>query len=139
MKFFGTILFSFISLFCISQSLVINGSFEDENICTEYNINCAPEGWISTGNTYANFFKIAGIAYNGKHCVAIEAGNSRIRFMRTYIRTQLLCKLRPGNKYKIEFWVRSRHPVIDSVGIFFTPYDFLFEKQTRYKIIPSLY
>ena len=139
MKFFATILILFFSSFCFSQSLVVNGGFEDENICTEYNINCSPEGWISTGNTYANFFKIPGIAYDGRHCVAIEAGNSRIRFLRTYIRTQLLCKLRPGAKYKIEFWARSKHPVLDSIGVFFTPYDFLFEKQTRYKIIPSLY
>jgi outer membrane protein OmpA-like peptidoglycan-associated protein len=139
MKVFATILFSLISSFCFSQSLVVNGGFEDENICTEYNINCAPEGWISTGNTYANFFKIPGVAHNGRHCVAIEAGNSRIRFMRTYIRTQLLCNLRAGGKYKLEFWVRSRHPIIDSIGVFFTSSDFLFEKQPRYKIIPSLY
>lgn len=139
MKFFATILFSLISLFSFSQSLVVNGGFEDENICTEYNINCAPEGWISTGNTYANFFKVAGIAHTGAHCVAIEAGNSVIHYLRTYIRTQLLCNMRPGNKYKLEFWMRSRHPVLDSVGVFFTSYDFLFEKQIRNKIIPSLY
>jgi len=139
MKFFGTILFIAICLPSFSQSLVVNVGFEDENICTEYNINCAPEGWVSTGNTYANFFKIPGIAHQGRHCVAIEAGNSRIRFMRTYIRTQLLCQLRPGNKYKIEFWVKSRHPILDSIGVFFTSYDFLFEKQMKNKIVPSLY
>jgi outer membrane protein OmpA-like peptidoglycan-associated protein len=139
MKFFGTILFALVSSFCWSQSLVANGGFEEENICTEYNINCAPEAWVSTGNTYTNFFKVAGVAHSGRHCVAIEAGNSRIRYMRTFIRTQLLCNLRPGNKYKLEFWIRSRHPVLDSIGVFFTAYDFLFEKQQKHKITPSLY
>src|SRR5947208_16501349 len=87
----------------LSQNLLVNGGFEDENICTEYHVNCAPEGWISTGNTYNNFFKIPGIAHSGQHCVAIEAGNTRIRYMRTYIRTQLLCKLRKGNTYLLQF------------------------------------
>ena len=118
---------------------MVNGGFEDENICTEFHVNCAPEGWISTADTYNNFFKIPGLAHRGQHCVAVEAGNSKKQFMRTYIRTQLLCSLRKGNKYRIEFYTKSRHAILDSVGVFFTSYDFLFEKQVRYRMVPSVY
>lgn len=129
----------FIVHFSFSQSLLVNGGFEDENICTEFHVNCAPEGWISTADTYNNFFKIPWLAHSGQHCVAIEAGDSKKQFNRTYIRTQLLCRLRKGSKYKIEFYAKSKHDILDSVGIFFTPYDFLFEKQVRYKITPNIY
>jgi outer membrane protein OmpA-like peptidoglycan-associated protein len=139
MRFFVFTFLSFIFNSSFSQNLLVNGGFEDENICTEFHINCAPEGWISTADTYNNFFKIPGLAHGGQHCVAIEAGHSKKQFIRTYIRSQLLCRLRKGNKYRIEFYAKSRHNILDSVGIYFTSYDFLFEKQVRYKIFPTLY
>jgi outer membrane protein OmpA-like peptidoglycan-associated protein len=139
MRFFAFFFFIFISTSSISQNLLVNGGFEDENICTEFHVNCAPEGWISTADTYNNFFKIPGLAHGGNHCVAIVAGQFKKQFMRTYIRSQLLCRLRKGNKYRIEFYAKSRHPILDSTGIYFTSYDFLFEKQLRYRIIPTLY
>ena len=37
------------------QNLISNPGFEDENICTEYNKNCAPEGWIAV-SLYANYY-----------------------------------------------------------------------------------
>jgi outer membrane protein OmpA-like peptidoglycan-associated protein len=139
MKFLFNQIFFLVSLSSFSQNLLVNGGFEDENICTEYHINCSPEGWIATADTYNNFFKIPSLAHRGQHCVAIEAGNSKRQFGRTYIRTQLLCGLRKSSKYRIEFYIKSRHDILDSVGIYFTPYDFLFEKQVRYQISASKY
>ena len=118
---------------------MVNGGFEDENICTEFHINCAPEGWISTADTYNNFFKIPALAYRGQHCVAIEAGHSKKQFSRTYIRSQLLCRLRKGHHYKIELYAKSRHNILDSAGLYFTDHDFLFDKQVRHRIKPSVY
>lgn len=118
---------------------MVNGGFEDENICTEFHVNCSPEGWISTSDAYNNFFKIPELAHSGQHCVTVEAGNSKKQFKRTYIRSQLLCQLRKGQKYKIEFYIKSRHDILDSMGIYFTSYDFLFEKRTLHSIIPSVY
>src|SRR5437773_4466641 len=139
MRIFVFILLLFCSHPGFSQNLVVNGGFEDENICTEFHVNCAPEGWISTADTYNNFFKIAGLAHRGNHCVAIEAGHSEKQFDRTYIRTQLLCQLRKDNKYRIEFYTKSKHNILDSVGIYLTANDFLFEKQLHYRITPSIY
>ncbi|HEY2720253.1 MAG TPA: OmpA family protein [Chitinophagaceae bacterium] len=117
----------------------MNGSFEDENICTEFEVNCSPEGWISTSDAYNNFYKAAGLAHSGNHCITIEAGHSKKLFRRTYIRSQLLCQLRKDKKYRIEFYIKSRHDILDSTGIYFTSYDFLFEKQVLYKIVPNVY
>src|SRR5436190_20536494 len=86
MKFLFNQIFILVSLSSFSQNLLVNGGFEDENICTEFHVNCAPEGWISTADTYNNFFKIPALAHRGQHCVAVEAGNSKKQFMRTYIR-----------------------------------------------------
>ncbi len=121
-----------------AQSLLVNGSFEEENICTEYQVNCAPEGWISTIDGFNNYFKDARGSYHGIHCMSIEAGRTRNKFKRTYIRSQLLCGLRKGNKYRLEFFVRSRHDILDSIGVLFTSYDFLFEKTPGQKIKPSI-
>ena len=31
-----------------AQNLLLNGDFEEENICSEYKVNCAPEAWLYT-------------------------------------------------------------------------------------------
>ena len=125
--------------FSFSQNLLVNGGFEDENTCTEFHINCSPEGWISTSDAFDNFYKDPTIAHQGQHCITIEAGNSKKVFRRSYVRTQLICQLRQGKKYRIEFYIKSKHDILDSIGIYFTAYDFLFEKQTLHGIVPSVY
>jgi outer membrane protein OmpA-like peptidoglycan-associated protein len=71
--------------------------------------------------------------------MAIESGHATRPYNRTYIRTPLLCGLRRGNLYTIAFYVKSRHPVTDSVGVYFTSGDFLFSKEPLQNITPSLY
>jgi outer membrane protein OmpA-like peptidoglycan-associated protein len=122
-----------------SQNLLANGSFEDENTCTEYQVNCSPEAWISSGNGFSNYFKDPHLAFDGSHCMTIEAGKTRNKYQRTFIRSQLLCSLVKGNQYKFECYVKSPHPILDSIGIYFTSYDFLFDKNPLQKITPSLY
>src|SRR5207248_10244509 len=70
---------------------------------------------------------------------AIETGQTKKPVNRTYNRTQLLYRLRKSNKYRIEFYAKSKHNILDSIGIFFTTYHFLFEKQVLWKITPSIY
>lgn len=122
-----------------AQELLANGNFEDENICTEYHVNCAPAAWISTVNSFNNYFKDPKIAHGGSHCMAVEAGHSKFHFERTFIRSQLLCKLRKGHQYRISFFVKSPFNILDSVGVVFTSYDILFVKDVLYQAIPSFY
>jgi len=127
------------STFSFSQSLLPNGGFEDENICLEYHVNCAPEGWISSGDAFANYFKDSRRAFKGEHCVAIEAGFSRRAFQRTFIRARLICGLRKGHQYKLEFYVKSIQPILDSIGVLFTSFDFLFGQKKLQNITPSFF
>lgn len=50
----------------------------------------------------------------------------------------MLCGLRKDHHYKLEFYVRSRHPVYDSIGVYFSSTDFLFEKKPYAQLQPSL-
>lgn len=133
MKFFSVILL-LLSLSARSQNLLVNGSFEEENICTEYTRNCAPEAWISTTLTSDYYFEDFRMAHTGTHFTGIMAGSNRNNLKRSFVRSRLLCGLRAGNQYKIEFYVRSRHYALDSIGIFFSNTDVLFEKRDLSKL-----
>lgn len=125
--------------FLYSQSLLLNGNFEEENICVEYKVNCAPEAWLTNDDVFNNYFKDASRAYQGWHCMSIEAGNAKKPFKRTFIRSQLLCGLRKGNQYRVEFVVKSPHPILDSLGVYFSSNDFLFDRRPLQTIKPSFY
>lgn len=129
----------FVSLSISAQNLVSNGGFEDENICTEYTKNCAPEAWIATSLTANYFFDDSVNAFSGRHFVGISAGNLYRVGVRNFIRSRLVCGLQPGHQYKVEFAIRSRHWVLDSIGVYFSENDFLFEKTSFRQIIPQLW
>lgn len=122
-----------------SQSLLLNGNFEEENICTEYKVNCAPEAWLTNDDVFNNYFKDQARAYEGFHCMSIEAGHAIIEYKRTFIRSQLLCPLQKGNRYRMEFFVKSPHPILDSVGVLFSADDFLFDRRPLHAVRPSFY
>jgi len=139
MKYIFLLYLTFISAVTSSQDLLVNGSFEEENICTEYRVECAPEGWISTTDGFSNYLKDPNTAFEGKHSMAIKAGRSNKVFDRSYIRSQLLCGLRKGNQYQVDVFVKSRHAIVDSFGIYFTSTDILFHPLPLKNIIASVY
>ncbi|MCW3074806.1 MAG: outer membrane protein OmpA [Flaviaesturariibacter sp.] len=122
-----------------SQNLLVNGGFEEVNICSEYKVDCAPEGWMYTVSSFNYYFKDPALAHAGQYFIGLIAGSSQKAYYRTFVRTRLLCGLRKGRSYRLQFWVKSRHSILDSVGIYFTGYDFLFEKQPYPRITPTLY
>jgi hypothetical protein len=139
MRLYFLYIFLSLSLISPAQNLLVNGSFEDENICTEYREPCAPEGWFGNTGGFKNYFVDSGSAYSGSHYLAIEAGRTRNKYQRSYTRTQLLCNLRPGNKYRVEFFLKAPTNILDSIGIYFTNTDFLFDKNFLYTISPAAY
>lgn len=122
-----------------ARQLLLNGGFEDENICTEYNVNCAPEAWISSSSGFSNYFKDPNRSHSGAHCMAIEAGHSRKPYQRTFIRSQLLCGLRKGSRYELRFFIKSPHALLDSVGVYFGSMDPLLERKPVHRLAPSLF
>jgi len=142
MKIFQTILIFasvFFPILVIGQNLLVNGGFEEENTCSEYKVECAPEAWISNSTNFNNYFRDANRSYAGERCLAIEAGHSAKPFHRTFIRSKLLCGLRRGHQYRVEFYVKSPHQILDSVGVLFTSHDPLYDKRKIQHIIPSLF
>ena len=126
-----------------SQNLVVNGGFEDENICIEYQKNCAPEAWIAT-SLFSNYYynatiKGAAKAHAGFHYVGLTAGSLSMEGIRNFIRSRLLCGLRKGHQYKLELYLRAPNPILDSIGIYFSPQDYLYEKRYFKLIKPQLW
>lgn len=116
----------------------MNGGFEDENICTEYEKNCAPEGWISTSLFADYYFDDAPNAFEGQHFVGLVLSNGHRPVGRNFIRSRLLCGLRKGSQYRLQFRIRSAHPVFDSIGVYFSAGDFLYEKEKLRHSHPQL-
>ncbi|HUR10030.1 MAG TPA: OmpA family protein [Flavitalea sp.] len=121
-----------------AQNMLANGSFEDENICTEYIKNCAPEAWIATSLISNYYFDHAQWAQSGTHFLGIITGHLRTPLMRNFVCSRLLCGMRKGNKYRVEFFLRSRHDVLDSIGIYFSDNNFLYEKRNFRQLTPQL-
>ncbi|MBE7174403.1 MAG: OmpA family protein [Williamsia sp.] len=122
-----------------SQNLLANGSFEEENICTEYSQNCAPEAWISNSLRSDYYVYEPPYAYDGTHFIGLIVGNERRDGVRSFVRSRLLCGLRKGSRYRLEFYTRSWHNASDSLGIYFSPTDFLFEAKPYQSITPSIW
>lgn len=131
--------FFFLPLLCYSQNLILNGGFEDENICTEFKVNCAPEAWISNGSALASYFRDPNRAHKSEHCMSIQAGHSTRPFRRNFIRSQLLCRLKKGNKYRLSLFIKSPHPILDSIGAYFGPIEPLTERKPTQLLSASLY
>jgi len=117
----------------------MNGDFEEENICTEYEKNCAPEGWISTSLWGDYYFDDAPHAYKNQHFVGLILAPSDVPGARNFLRSRLLCGLRKGAQYQVQFYIRSAHVVFDSVGIYFSANDFLYQKEKIKSSKPQLY
>ena len=81
-----------------AQNLIPNPSFEDVNICTEFNAPCSPSAWESVAPESMKL----DYMYNP----VTVAGNNFIRLVyaaptrqRNYAQTQLLCPLEKGRRY----------------------------------------
>jgi outer membrane protein OmpA-like peptidoglycan-associated protein len=133
------LLFFSLPLFLFAQNLLMNGGFEEENICSEYQKNCAPEGWISTSLHADYYFDDAPNAQEGSHFIGLVLSSAERLNGRNFIRSRLLCGLRQGAQYKLDFFIRSLHPIFDSVGIYFSGNDFLYQKDKLRQSQPQLF
>lgn len=129
MKLLTTLLLPlFLSFNLFAQNLLLNPGFEDENICLEYQKNCAPEGWISTSLYADYYFDDKPHAFEGRHFVGLILSDKERPRVQNFLRTRLLCGLRKGAGYKLQFYLRSPHGATDSIGVYFSSQDFLYQK-----------
>ncbi|MBA2746125.1 MAG: hypothetical protein H0U44_07870, partial [Flavisolibacter sp.] len=115
-------------IFSFSQNLIMNQGFEDENICTELKKNCAPEAWMSNSLRGNYYFIDPRYSYEGEKFIGLLFAASSRMEQRQFIRSRLLCGLRKGSQYRLNFYIRSMQPGLDSVGVLFSPEDPLYRK-----------
>lgn len=101
-----------------AQNLVPNPSFEDVNICTEFNAPCSPAAWESVAPE--------GMKLDYMYNPATVAGNNFVRLVyaapdrrRNYAQTQLLCPLEKGRKYQITLIVGKDGEGIPELDVHF--------------------
>lgn len=91
-----------------SQNLVSNKGFEERNICSEYQVKCAPEAWFF----YPSYHAISPAEPDSNHYEVIFMGKPRDEFtVGKYIYTKLLCPLQANVQYRLSF--RLHIPIYD--------------------------
>lgn len=91
-----------------AQNLVLNASFEDVNICTEYTAPCAPSAWLSVAPEAARMkYLCNGAALQGQHHVSLLQEGGDNRDTRVYIQTRLVCPLEKGRAYRIRLYMNT--------------------------------
>ena len=116
-----------ISLFLIhreagSQNLFANSGFEDINICTEYNANCALEAWF---NIPAINFVVKGhlmpVPVLGHMVLVVPVGSvyPKLNYPR-YVYSGLCCPLEANKKYLLSFFLNTANVSLKHLAFYFT-------------------
>jgi outer membrane protein OmpA-like peptidoglycan-associated protein len=88
------------------QNIVPNPSFEDVNICSEFNQPCSPSAWFFLSRKLTTgYFPRFPSATGSRHLQIVAA--SRLTVNRQYWETMLLCPLEPGEHYNVSLKVAS--------------------------------
>lgn len=107
---------------CFSQDLLVNPSFEDVNICTEYNAPCCPAGWFSSclsGDNYILHTNYHHDVLFGDAYAIVPIFNYSYANYRDYLESGILCPLQKGRKYSLSFWIGDKKYKEFKIGIFF--------------------
>lgn len=101
-----------------AQNLIVNGGFEDTNICREYNSPCAPEAWFripSQGlvSTHNLPDPVEGEQFD---MVVMENLDFPMSF-RKYLYTWLPCPLEKGASYKLDFYINAARKSAFRLGV----------------------
>ncbi len=111
-----------------AQNLVPNPSFEDVNICSEFNQPCSPSAWFFLSRRLTTgYFPRFPSATGSRHLQIVAA--SRQTENRQYWETMLLCPLEAGERYSVSLKIASPRnstqlsttcPNLRDIGLWFT-------------------
>lgn len=111
-----------------AQNLVPNPSFEDVNICSEYDQPCSPSAWFYLSRKFTTgYFPRYPSATGSRHLQMVAA--TRETPNRQYWETMLLCPLTAGERYAVSMKVAAPAnraelsktcPNLRDVGLWFT-------------------
>ena len=119
-------------LFCrqsiLGQNLVPNPSFEDVNMCAEYDQPCSPSAWFYLSRKLTTgYFPRYSSATGARHLQIVAVSRETVN--RQYWETMLLCPLVAGARYTVSLKIASpetqttlsKHcPNLRDIGLWFT-------------------
>ena len=122
------------------QNLVCNQSFEDANVCSEFNSPCAVEGWFYIKPTEVYQLNSTPGGLTGRYSLPVPVRNvfSPERAPQ-WVYTMLTCPFQKGKTYKITFFLNTFNQPYFPIEVAFSkrePVTFGFEKQNLDEIIP---
>jgi hypothetical protein len=118
-----------------SQNLILNGSFEERNVCKEFKATCSPLAWKTLNLSADNFILNPGKSGEGSGILA----EKRDAFdFRTYIKTRLLCTLQKDSLYDVSLFVKSPTKGVPSLSFLFTDQEVIDSSMQRLAITPSI-
>jgi outer membrane protein OmpA-like peptidoglycan-associated protein len=91
-----------------SQDLILNGDFEDINICSEFLAPCAPQAWRLTSTNLPLF---------GEGKVGFIVFNSSVPNIRSYLQSRLIDTLILGEEYKLSLDIKPGSSYINEIGV----------------------
>ena len=116
-----------------AQNLVSNQSFEDANICTEYNSPCAVEGWFYIKPCEVYQLNVSPGGLTGRYSMPVPVKNVYAPHRTPqWVYTMLLCPMVKGKTYRITFFLNSFNLPYFPIEVAFSrrePVTFGFEKQ----------
>ena len=116
------------------QNLLPNSSFTDVNICHEYQENCSPKAWRTTGYKSVRYFdykRYKSRDYNSY--INLLLFDHARNFDRKFIQTELLCGLQKNETYKISLRIRPNQFSINAIGVLFLEKMFFAENNDSLK------
>src|SRR5580692_11432228 len=110
------------------QNLVPNPSFEDVNICAEFNQPCSPAAWFFLSRKFTTgYFPRFPSATGSRHLQIVAVSRETVN--RQYWETMLLCPLQAGERYLVSLKIASPGnktvlsptcPNLRDIGLWFT-------------------
>lgn len=93
----------FVAKISFAQNLILNGNFEDVNICTEMNAPCSPEAWRQTCSILAT--NVARYSFNYSGFVVY---NLSVNNVRSYLQSRLGDNLQYGKNIEshLKFYLK---------------------------------
>ena len=111
-----------------AQNIVPNPSFEDVNICSEFNQPCSPSAWFFLSRKLTTgYFPRYPSATGSRHLQIVASSRQTVN--RQYWETMLLCPLEAGERYSVSLKIASPRnstqlsttcPNLRDIGLWFT-------------------
>ncbi len=125
-----------------AQNLFANASFEELNICTEYNQECAPEAWFNILPAATPLFypKSLPVAFEGKELLMVPVENvHHPAKKRQFVYSRFCCPLIKKENYKLSFYLHTGGTAFYGIDFYMRTKEFTSENFLADTARPSIH